>query len=149
MKCPEPRVDTYIDGLPPRTGADGQLRATIRAAAPDADEVITYKMPGFKAHGSVPRLSYDAFKAHYSLFPSNDVIIAELGDEVEPYVKGRGTLQFPASKPLPLDLIRRIVEIRVREVAEERPARALMRRPVRRGDDRRAHRATSCSRSAR
>ena len=77
-------------------------------------EVITYKMPGFKAHGSF-LVSYDAFKQHYSLFPWNDEMVAELGDEIQPYVKGRGTLQFPASKPLPLDLIRRIIEIRVRQ----------------------------------
>jgi uncharacterized protein YdhG (YjbR/CyaY superfamily) len=117
MKPLNPAVDAYIDGLPAdRQEPMRQLRATIRAAAPDADEVITYNMPGFKA-GSSFLVSYDAFKAHYSLFPSDDVIVAELGDEVLPHVKGRGTLQFPAGEPLPLDLIRRIVEIRVREVA--------------------------------
>jgi len=117
MKPLNPAVDTYIGGLPAEKQEPmRELRATIRAAAPDADEVITYKMPGFKAGGAF-LVSYDAFKAHYSLFPSNDVIIAELGEEVKPYVKGRGTLQFKASEPLPLDLIRRIVEIRVRELA--------------------------------
>ena len=115
MKAPNPAVDTYIDGLPAEKQEPmRQLRATIRAAAPDADEVITYKMPGFKAHGSF-FVSYDAFKQHYSLFPWNDEMVAELGDAIEPYVKGRGTLQFPASKPLPLDLIRRVIEIRVRQ----------------------------------
>jgi uncharacterized protein YdhG (YjbR/CyaY superfamily) len=115
MKDPNPAVDAYIAGLPAdKQEPMRQLRATIRAAAPDADEVITYKMPGFKAHGSF-LVSYDAFKQHYSLFPWNDEMVEELGDEIQPYVKGRGTLQFPASKPLPLDLIRRIIEIRVRQ----------------------------------
>ena len=115
MSAPNPDVDAYIAALAEdRRGPMTDLRATIRAAAPDADEVITYKMPGFKAHGSF-LVSYDAFKQHYSLFPWNDEMVAELGDEIEPYVKGRGTLQFPASKPLPLDLIRRIIEIRVRQ----------------------------------
>ena len=115
MKAPNPAVDTYIDGLPAEKQEPmRQLRATIRAAAPDADEVITYKMPGFKAHGSF-LVSYDAFKRHYSLFPWNDEMVDELGDAIQPYVKGRGTLQFPASKPLPLDLIRQIIEIRVRQ----------------------------------
>ena len=119
MKAPNPAVDTYIDGLPAEKQVPmRQLRATIRAAAPDADEVITYKMPGFKAHGSF-LVSYDAFKRHYSLFPWNDEMVAELGDAIQPYVKGRGTLQFPASKPLPLDVIRRIVEIRVRQSEPE------------------------------
>jgi uncharacterized protein YdhG (YjbR/CyaY superfamily) len=124
MRNPNPEVTAYIDGLPAEKQEPmRQLRATIRAAAPDAEEVITYKMPGFKA-GTSFLVSYDAFKAHYSLFPADDVIVAELGDEVMPHVKGRGTLQFPASEPLPLDLIRRIVEIRVRELAEEAAAKA-------------------------
>jgi uncharacterized protein YdhG (YjbR/CyaY superfamily) len=119
-----PEVDAYIGALAEdRRGPMTDLRETIRAAAPDAEEVITYNMPGFKANGSF-LVSYDAFKAHYSLFPANDVIAAELGEEVAPHVKGRGTLQFPASEPLPLDLIRRIVEIRVREVADDAAARA-------------------------
>jgi uncharacterized protein YdhG (YjbR/CyaY superfamily) len=119
-----PDVDAYIEGLPEaRREPMRQLRATIRAAAPDADEVITYKMPGFKRFGSF-LVSYDAFKAHYSLFPATDAIVEALGDEVLPHVKGRGTLQFPASEPLPLDLIRRIVELRVRESDEGQAAKA-------------------------
>jgi uncharacterized protein YdhG (YjbR/CyaY superfamily) len=115
MSAPNPEVDAYIAALTPdRRAPMTQLRETIRAVAPDADEVITYRMPGFKAGGSF-LVSYDAFKQHYSLFPWNEEMVAELGDEIAPYAKGRGTLQFPASKPLPLDLIRRIVEIRVRQ----------------------------------
>ena len=115
MKAPNPAVDTYIDGLPAEKQEPmRQLRATIRAAAPDADEVITYKMPGFKA-GKTFLVSYDAFKAHYSLFPSTDAMEKELGDEQTPYLSGKGTLRFAAGEPLPADLIRRIVEIRRRE----------------------------------
>jgi uncharacterized protein YdhG (YjbR/CyaY superfamily) len=115
MSAPSPEVDAYIAALADdRRGPMTDLRETIRAAAPEAVEVITYKMPGFNAHGSF-LVSYDAFKQHYSLFPWNDEMVEELGDEIQPYVKGRGTLQFPASKPLPLDLIRRIIEIRVRQ----------------------------------
>jgi uncharacterized protein YdhG (YjbR/CyaY superfamily) len=108
-------VDEYLASLPPdRRGPMQQLRETIRAAAPDATEVITYKMPGFKRNGRF-FLSYDAFKNHYSLFPSTDPMIDQLGDELAPYLAGKGTIRFPASRPLPLDLIRRIVEIRVVE----------------------------------
>ena len=117
MSVPNPAVDAYIAALPDeRRGPMEQLRAAIRAAAPEAEEVITYKMPGFKAHGTF-LVSYDAYKAHFSLFPASQAVVDELGDEVAPHVKGRGTLQFPAKEPLPLDLIRRIVEIRVRENA--------------------------------
>jgi uncharacterized protein YdhG (YjbR/CyaY superfamily) len=119
MGAPSPEVDAYIEALAEdRREPMRRLRETIRAAAPDATEVITYKMPGFKA-GNAFLVSYDAFKRHYSLFPWNDEMVAELGDRIEPYVKGRGTLQFPASDPLPLDLITRIVEIRVRQLAAE------------------------------
>jgi uncharacterized protein YdhG (YjbR/CyaY superfamily) len=115
MSVPNPAVDEYLAALPEeRRGPMEQLRAAIRAAAPDAEEVITYKMPGFKAHGTF-LVSYDAYKAHYSLFPASQAVIDELGEEVAPHVKGRGTLQFPAKEPLPLDLIRRIVGIRLRE----------------------------------
>ena len=117
MRVPNPAVDEYIAGLgEDRREPMSRLRATIRAAAPDADEVITYNMPGFNANGSF-LVSYDAFKQHYSVFPASQAIVEELGDEVAPYVAGRGTLRFAASRPLPLDLIRRIVEIRVREIA--------------------------------
>lgn len=117
MSVPNPAVDEYIAALAEdRRGPMTQLRDTIRAAAPDADEVITYKMPGFKAHGTF-LVSYDAFKSHYSLFPASQPIIDELGDEVAPHVASKGTLKFSAAEPLPLDLIRRIVEIRVRENA--------------------------------
>ena len=117
-------VDTYIATLPAdRRPAMEALRAAIRAAAPDATEVITYKMPGFKRNGRF-LVSYDAFKQHYSLFPSSDPIVDALGDRVRPYVAGKGTLRFPADKPLPLDLITEIVKIRVAENDAEREAGA-------------------------
>ena len=108
-------VDEYLAALPDdKREAMALLRRTIRAAAPKATEVITYKMPGFKSHGSF-LVSYDAFKRDYSLFPASEAVENELGDEIAPYVKGSGTLQFPVTEPLPLDLIDRIVRIRYRE----------------------------------
>ena len=116
VAMPDPTtVDAYLATLPDdRRGPMEQLRETIRAAAPDATEVITYKMPGFKRNGRF-LVSYDAFKQHYSLFPSSDPMVEQLGDELAPYLAGRGTIRFPASRPIPLDLVRRIVEIRVAE----------------------------------
>ena len=118
---PEPTtVDEYLAALPEdRRGPMQHLRETIRAAAPDATEVITYKMPGFKRNDRF-LVSYDAFKNHYSLFPSSDLMIDQLGDELAPYLAGKGTIRFPASRPIPLDLVRRIVEIRVAENEAER-----------------------------
>lgn len=90
------------------------LRATIRAAAPDATEVITYNMPGFKTHGRF-LVSYDAFKRHYSLFPASEAVVNGLGEEIRPYLAGRGTIRFASSEPIPVDLVTRIVKIRLAE----------------------------------
>jgi uncharacterized protein YdhG (YjbR/CyaY superfamily) len=111
-------VDEYLATLPEdRRAVMAALRTTIRAAAPDATEVITYKMPGFKSHGGQFLVSYDAFKAHYSLFPASDAVVQALGAAIEPYLVGKGTIRFPASRPIPLDLVTKIVEIRVAENA--------------------------------
>jgi uncharacterized protein YdhG (YjbR/CyaY superfamily) len=113
-------VDQYIGALPEERQAPMRaLRAAIRAAAPEADEVITYKMPGFKSHGRF-LVSYDAYKRHYSLFPATDAVVERLGDAIRPYLAGRGTIRFPADQPIPTDLVRRIVEIRVAENAVPR-----------------------------
>ena len=108
-------VDEYMATLPDdRRAPMEQLRETIRAAAPDATEVITYKMPGFKRNGRF-LVSYDAFKNHYSLFPSTDPMIEALGDRLAPFLVGKGTIRFPASRPIPMELITEIVKIRVAE----------------------------------
>jgi uncharacterized protein YdhG (YjbR/CyaY superfamily) len=110
-------VDAYIDALPEdRREAMTAIRGAIRAAAPEAAEVITYKMPGFKTGGRF-LVSYDAYKRHYSLFPATDAVVRELGAEIEPYLAGRGTIRFPADRPIPVDLVSRIVAIRVAENA--------------------------------
>jgi uncharacterized protein YdhG (YjbR/CyaY superfamily) len=116
---PEPTtVDEYLAALPAeRRGPMQELRDTIRAAAPEAEEVITYKMPGFKSHGGQFLVSYDAYKNHYSLFPSTDQMIVALGDELAPFLAGKGTIRFPASRPIPTELVTKIVEIRVAENA--------------------------------
>ncbi|TAK01048.1 MAG: hypothetical protein EPO36_06800 [Chloroflexota bacterium] len=108
-------VDTYLATLPDDRRAWMQtLRETIRAAAPDAVEVITYKMPGFKQNGTF-LVSYDAYKRHYSLFPASDPVLEAGGDELAPFVKGRGTISFPIDMPVPVELVTRIIRARVAE----------------------------------
>lgn len=108
-------VDAYIAELPEeRRGGIETIRAAVREAAPDAEEVITYAMPGLKTHGRF-LISYAAFARHYSLFPASDGVIAELGAAIEPHLAGRGTIRFPADQPIPADLIGRIVRVRLRE----------------------------------
>ncbi len=108
-------VDAYLATLPDdRRVAMEQIRVAVKAAAPGAAEVITYNMPGFKTHGQF-LVSYDAYKSHYSLFPASDAVVKGLGAAIEPHLAGRGTIRFKASAPIPVDLVRRIVEIRVAE----------------------------------
>jgi uncharacterized protein YdhG (YjbR/CyaY superfamily) len=110
-------VDEYLATLPPdRRAVMEDLRRTIRAAAPDADELISYNMPAFKSNGRF-LVSYDAYKSHYSVFPASQVVVDTLGDEIRPYVAGQGTLRFPASRPIPLDTIAKVVRIRLEETA--------------------------------
>lgn len=112
-------VDEYLDGLPDdRRAVMEQLRATIHSAAPEATEAIAYNMPAFRLHGRF-FVSYEAFTRHYSLFPWTDEMIDELGEAVRPYAVGKGTLRFAADQPIPVDLVTRIIEIRLREVARE------------------------------
>jgi uncharacterized protein YdhG (YjbR/CyaY superfamily) len=93
------------------------LRRTIKAAAPEATEVIAYKMPAFRSHGGQFLVSYAAYKAHYSLFPASGAVIEALGDELTRYLAGKGTIRFPADEPIPLATVTKIVKVRLAENA--------------------------------
>jgi len=87
------------------------LRAAIKAAAPGAEEKISYQIPTFTLNGR--RLVYFAgWKKHISMYPipSGDEAFQK---EIEPYIAGKGTLKFPIDRPLPLQLISEIVRVRV------------------------------------
>ena len=117
-------VDDYLAALPEEPRAALQkLRETIRAAAPDATETISYQMPAFKDHGRF-LVSYAAFKDHCSLFPASHAVMEALGDELKPYVTGKGTIRFEADSPLSATLVRKIVKARLKENAAHRPGDA-------------------------
>ena len=92
-----------------------QIRHAIRTAAPEATEAFSYRIPTFKQHGR-SLVWYAAFKDHYSLYPYTDGLLAALGDELKPHISGKGTLRFEVDKPIPTDLIKRIVEVRLTEL---------------------------------
>jgi uncharacterized protein YdhG (YjbR/CyaY superfamily) len=111
-------VEDYMAALPDERRATlEELRQTIKAAAPEAAESIAYQMPAFRSHGGQFLVSYAAYKAHNSLFPASDAVVAALGEELTPYLSGKGTIRFPANEPLPTALVRRIVTVRVAENA--------------------------------
>ena len=106
-------IDEYIAGFAPDTQALlEQVRETVRAAAPEAREVISYRIPAFKRHGIL--VYFAAFKKHIGFYPPvrGD---AELEQAVAPYAGEKGNLRFAMDRPLPLDLIGRITQLRVRQ----------------------------------
>ncbi|MGH2538321.1 MAG: iron chaperone [Candidatus Promineifilaceae bacterium] len=107
-------IDEYIAGFPSDVQAVlEQVRATIKAAAPDAEETISYAIPTFKLHGRY-LVYFAGFKDHIGFYPA-PVGIEAFQEELSGYKSGKGSVQFPLSKPLPLDLITRIVKYRAQE----------------------------------
>jgi uncharacterized protein YdhG (YjbR/CyaY superfamily) len=106
-------IDEYIAGFPDDIQEILQkIRMTIRQAAPDAQEAIKYRMPTFVLKGNL--VHFAAFKNHVGLYPTPTGVEA-FQDELSPYKSGKGSVQFPLDQPIPFDLIRRIVEFRVKE----------------------------------
>lgn len=115
-------IDNYIAGFPRTTRtALEHVRSTIRKAVPGAEEVISYQIPAYKLRGGYV-LYFAGWKEHYSLYPSNDRLVAAFKDELARYeVSGKGTIRFPLSEPVPVKLIEGIAKFRAKEVvARER-----------------------------
>jgi uncharacterized protein YdhG (YjbR/CyaY superfamily) len=109
-------IDDYIAARPSdQRAALSQLRAAVAAAAPDATETVSYSMPAFRL-GKRVLVYYAAFKDHLSLFPASGSIKKKLEPELRDHFAGRGTIQFTPGKPLPAELIRRIVAVRREEI---------------------------------
>ena len=106
-------VDACIAGFPKAAQALlRKVRATIRAAAPKAEEIISYRIPAYRQHGIL--VYFAGFKAHIGLFPpvrGN----AALEKAVAKYAGPKGNLRFPYDEPLPLSLISRIVRHKLKQ----------------------------------
>lgn len=106
-------IDEYIAELPPETRKKlEELRALIRASAPGATEKISYAIPTFHLNGNL--VHFAAFEKHVGFYPTPSGIEA-FREELKPYKTAKGSVQLPLDQPLPADLIRRIVELRVAE----------------------------------
>jgi uncharacterized protein YdhG (YjbR/CyaY superfamily) len=90
-----------------------KMRATIKKAAPKAEEVMSYGMIGFKYHGVLVYLG--AFKNHCSIFAASQPIRDKYKAELKPFKQSKGTIQFTLENPLPLKLVTNIVKDRVKE----------------------------------
>jgi uncharacterized protein YdhG (YjbR/CyaY superfamily) len=115
-------VEAYFESLPEEQRAALQkLRETIAATAPEAEEGITYGMPGFLLGGR-GLVGYMAFKDHYSFFPMSPQAIEAHGDELGSRVTGKGTISFEYGKPFPSALVKKVVRTRLAE-ATAKPAK--------------------------
>ena len=119
-RAPAPKtVDEYMARVPPKFRAALQrLRKTIKDAAPDADEVISYQMPAFRQNGML--VYYAAYEDHCSLFPASAKVRRQFSAELKPFEAGKGTLHFTPDRPLPAALVTRIVKARLAENAAPR-----------------------------
>lgn len=107
-------VDGYLAGVPEKARAVlEELRATIRAAAPKADEVISYQIPTFRFHGSL--VSFAAFKDHCSFFVMSPAVVEAHKDQLERYDTAAGTIQFTVDAPLPAAIVKKLVKARIKE----------------------------------
>ncbi|MGD0794266.1 MAG: DUF1801 domain-containing protein [Dehalococcoidales bacterium] len=111
-------IDEYINTFP----GDVQrilekMRHTIRTAAPEAIEAISYQMPTYKLNGNL--VHFAAFKNHIGFYPTPSGIEA-FKNELSPYKGSKGAVQFPIEKPIPYDLVKKIVLFRVKENLEKK-----------------------------
>lgn len=106
-------TDEYIAGFPDSVQQKlEEMRAIIHAAAPDATETISYKMPAFAQHGTL--VYFAAWKQHIGFYHATSAI-GQFADELKAYGGTSGSIHFPYDQPLPADLITRIVRLRVAE----------------------------------
>ena len=113
MKAEFTSIDEYIATFSEDIQAKLQeIRQTIKAAAPDASEKIAYAMPTFFLKGNL--VHFAAFKNHIGFYPAPRGIEA-FQEELSKYKGAKGSVQFPIDEPMPVDLIRRIVEYRVQD----------------------------------
>ena len=106
-------IDEYIRTFPPDIRKIlEKLREIVHESAPDAEEAIRYGIPTFRLNGNL--VHFAAYKNHIGFYPAPSGIEA-FRNELAPYIHGKGTVQFPIDRPVPYDLLRKIVEYRAKE----------------------------------
>ena len=108
-------IDEYIETFPKQVQSIlEKLRQTIRKAAPEAVETISYQIPTFKLNGK-NLVHFAAFKSHVGFYPTPSGIKA-FEKELSALKQAKGSVQFPLDRPIPYDLVKRIVAFRVKEI---------------------------------
>jgi uncharacterized protein YdhG (YjbR/CyaY superfamily) len=109
-------IDRYLAGLhEPKRGTLEQLRRDVLAVLPDAQECLSYGVPGFKVNGKTVA-GFAAFKDHLSYLPHSGTVLAALSDELAGYAGTKSSLHFAVDLPLPSDLVRKLIATRMSEL---------------------------------
>ena len=114
-------IDEYLDRLDePKRSTLTRLRHDILAVIPDAEECISYAVPGFKVAGKTVA-GFAAFKNHLSYLPHSGSVFPELAEELAGYEKSSGALRFPVDQPLPSELVEKLIAVRLRQAFPQVP----------------------------
>ena len=114
-------IDEYLDRLDePKRSTLRRLRHDILAVIPDAEECISYAVPGFKVAGKTVA-GFAAFKNHLSYLPHSGSVFPELAEALAGYKKSSGALRFPVDEPLPLELVEKLIAVRLRQAFPQAP----------------------------
>jgi uncharacterized protein YdhG (YjbR/CyaY superfamily) len=110
------QIDDYLAKVDePKRSTLAQLRRTILSIVPEAEECISYQVPAFKVSGKVIA-GFAAFKNHLSYLPFSGSVLNKLVDELDGYDKTLSALHFPVDRPLPEALVKKLINVRLREV---------------------------------
>ncbi len=109
-------VEDYLRRLEePKRGTLEQLRQTILEVAPEAEQVISYRVPAFRVRGKTVA-GFAAFKDHLSYLPFSGSVLGQLADELDDYTMTKSALHFPVDRPLPKELVKKLIELRLAEI---------------------------------
>ncbi len=116
-------IDAYLAPLPePKRSTLEEMRRRILAELPDAEQGLSYGMPVFR-QGGRPVAGLAAFKDHLSYLPHSGSVLAAVADDLEGFERTAGSLHFAIDEPLPVPLIRRLIEVKLRLLEDRPPAR--------------------------
>ena len=114
-------IDDYLDRLDePKRSTLSRLRRDVLAVVPDAEQGISYAVPGFKVAGKTIA-GFAAFKNHLSYLPHSGSVFHELAEELAGYGKSFGALRFPVDQPLPPELVEKLIAVRLRQAFPQMP----------------------------
>ncbi len=109
-------VDKYLRGVEePKRSTLQALRRTILEIVPDADQVISYRVPAFRVRGKTIA-GFAAFKDHLSYLPFSGSVLAQLADELDGYTMTKSALHFPVDRQLPTAVVKKLIAVRLGEV---------------------------------